>query len=725
MAFASPIPRPDPRTAAWAGGLGALAVVATWLLPSGLPLGIAARGVVLGSLAGLLAMGVVFVYRANAIISFAQGELGAFAATLAYELIIETGVPYLLAVPICVAAAVVLSATIEVLVLRRFARASRLIATVVTIGIAQLMLFLQLVIPLVFERYSTEVGAGRLAFPSPFKKPAFTLSGVIFSQDVVVVLIVVPVVLVGLVVFFRRSWIGIAIRGAAQNGDRAGLLGIPVARLGTVSWALAGGLSGLAAILRAPITGYFPGDLGGASLLARALAAAAIGRFESIGVTFAAAVGIAVVEQAYTYNFSQSAPLDGLVLAILVVALVFRRGRTGRAAWGDVSSWQSVKEVRPVPREIRALAELRWARAAVTLLGLVVVLALPLVVGTSRIRLLSVVWIFAIVAMSLVVLTGWAGQVSLGQWALVGIGAVVTGKLATLEHPPSFIVIVVLSAAVAGAASVLLGLPALRLQGLFYGVTTLAFAVAAGGWLFKLPAVRTLDQVPRPVLGGSIALDTERRFYYVVIGVALCCLLAVRNLRRSRAGRLLVATRDNPRAVATFGARVAVARLSAFGVAGSLCGVAGSLYVTLVQTVEPSDFAADRSILLFGMAVIGGLGSLAGGVLGALYVLGSQYFLPSWGSFLATGLGVVVFLMVFPGGLGQLFYAARDRFLALLAERHGIDLPSMVADRRAPTRDDSIDVLLAGVADEAPAVESPARPRRSPLSATGRRTDAP
>jgi branched-chain amino acid transport system permease protein len=249
---------------------------------------------------------------------------------------------------------------------------------------------------------------------------------------------------------------------------------------------------------------------------------------------------------------------------------------------------------------------------------------------------------------------------------------------------------------VASLVSVLLGLPALRQEGMAYGVTTLAFAVAAGGWFFTLPGLQADGTIPRPTLAGSIELDVERRFYYVVLAVLVVTLVAVANLRRSRAGRLLVATRDNPGAVACFGVRSTAIKLMAFAVSGFIAGVAGSLYVTLIQTAEVGDFKADRSILVFGIAVIGGLGSVAGAVLGAGYVLGAQYFLPTWGSFLATGLGVILFLIAFPGGLGQLFYTARDRLLVAVAARRGLAVPSLSRDGREPEEPALLQTVGAG-----------------------------
>jgi len=661
--------------------VGAAFVLGSVLLPLGTPAGVVLRGIVVGSLGGMLALGLVFIYRANSLINFAQGELGAFAAVFTFELVIQGGFPYVLAALTAVASAIALSMFLELAVMRRFRDASRLIATVVTIGIAQLLLFLEIIIPVLFERHSTNVEAGRLAFPSPFSGRAFEFSGVIFSWDSVIALVTVTTVVVMLTAFLRGSMLGASIRAAAQNRDRAALLGIPITRLGTISWALSGGLSALAAILRAPLTGYFPGTLGGPALLARALAAAAIGRFESFTVTFLAAIGIAVVETLYLYNFASAGPLDAIVLSIVIVALLARSGSTTRAAWGTTSSWQSVKDVRPIPDELARLPQVILARRVLIVAGAALAVLVPPFLNTSALRLVSVVFIFAMVAVSLVVLTGWAGQVSLGQWAIVGIGGFSSAALATRGLAPNFIVVLLVAGAVGAGVSLLLGLPALRLRGIFYGVTTFVFAVSST-WFLGFEQLRPQGFIPRPQFAGK-ALDSELRFLYVVMAVALLTLLGARNLRASRVGRLLIASRDNEPATRAFGVSIVTAKLTAFGVSGFIAGVAGGLYVFLVRAAELSDFGPERSILLFGLAVIGGLGSISGAVLGAVYVLGSQFFLPTWGSFLATGLGVIVFLIAFPGGLGEMVYRVRDALLTRLAARLEIVVPSLVADRAA------------------------------------------
>jgi hypothetical protein len=154
-----------------------------------------------------------------------------------------------------------------------------------------------------------------------------------------------------------------------------------------------------------------------------------------------------------------------------------------------------------------------------------------------------------------------------------------------------------------------------------------------------------------------------------------------RNLRRARLGRNLIAIRDNETQAQSLGMRLTSSKLAAFAIAGFLAGLAGALYAYTEQSLSPDRFVADTSILMFSMVVIGGMGSLTGAILGAVYVRGIQYFLPAELQLFATGFGVLILLLVFPGGLGQIFYGLRDQFLRRIAERREITVPSLFADR--------------------------------------------
>ncbi|MEX2395144.1 MAG: branched-chain amino acid ABC transporter permease, partial [Actinomycetota bacterium] len=182
-------------------------------------------GAVLGSLSALVAMGIVLIYRANRFINFSAGDLGAVAGVLGVSLIATKGWPFIPALLAGLAAALVIGAMVEFLFVRRFTKAPRLILTVASIGIAQILQFVQLALPAAFG-----LDFAPQNFPTPFD---FTLNWhpVVFRGNHFLAIFVVILFAGGLGAFFRYSRVGIAVRGAAESSDRAWMLGIPVARI--------------------------------------------------------------------------------------------------------------------------------------------------------------------------------------------------------------------------------------------------------------------------------------------------------------------------------------------------------------------------------------------------------------------------------------------------------------------------------------------------------------
>lgn len=656
------------------------------------PNGMFLQGLVLGALNGLLAMGLVLIYRANRIINFAQGALGAFAATLAGWLVTVHGWPFYLAVVVGLVAAVFSSAFVEWGIIRRFAKAPRLILTVATIAVAQLLSAGELILAGLNE------GA---TFEEPFKSPlnwGFEFGFVRFTGDHVFVLIVTPLVIAALVWFMQGTGYGLAARAAADDTDRARLLGVRVKRVSTLVWIVAGVLSAMTAILQAPITGFQLGSLAGFGLLMRALAAAVIGRMESLPVTFGAAVLLTMGQQVIFFGTSRSGPDTGLMFFVLIVALLVQRRRMGRADVGS-STWQAVQEVRATPKELSSYPEVRLLKWGLLVAGVAVLASFPSFLPGSRLSLVSVIMIYAIVGISLVILTGWAGNVSFGQWAIAGVGALLAQRWATWPAPMDFFLIVLLAGLVGAAVSLVIGLPALRIKGLFLGVTTLAFALTCSSWFFSFEVFRSTSAVRRPVLFGVWDITDEGRFYFVCLAAMVLALLAARNLRNARIGRVLIALRDNEKGAQSLGVRVVPAKLAAFACSGFLAAAAGALYAYHQQTLRADRFPAEISLLIFSMVVIGGMGSLSGALLGAVYVRGTQYFLPARFQLLVTGLGMLLLLWMVPGGLGQLAFATRDRYLRWVAKRRGILVPSLVADKRVVD-----DELIESVIEEKPPI---------------------
>ena len=421
-------------------------VVAAWHVPAG----VLVQGAIVGSLTSLVALGLALVWRANRIINFAAGDLGSVPATLAVLLMISTvALNWWLALVVGLATALLVGAAVEILLVRRFANSPRLILSVATIGIAQVLAAAALLLP----RYFALTGA---AVPPPFHVHV-TISPIVFGGTDIVAVVVVPLVLAGLAYFLRRSDVGIAIRAGAERADRAASLGIPVRRLHTVVWVLATVLAFLAVFLRAGIVGLPIGQVLGPAILLRALAAAVIGRMERLPTVVGAAITLGIVEQAVVWHWHEAAYVDPVLFVVVVVGLLVTGGTTtGRVREDEVSSWQAAREVRPIPQVLRQVPEVRASQVVVFGAVAAVLLAVPVALPASKLNLAAAILIFGIIGCSLVVLTGWAGQVSLGQMAFVGIGAAVSGAItARLGWDLSFGL--VLAGAVGAVLAVLIG----------------------------------------------------------------------------------------------------------------------------------------------------------------------------------------------------------------------------------------------------------------------------
>jgi len=639
-------------------------------------------GTIDGLLTALVALGIAIVYRANRIINFSAADLGETPAILALLLYSSVGWNIYLATAAGLVASVVLGILVEFLFLRRFFRAPRLILTVATIGVTEVVVALGLLLP-------QWLGNSNVVQYPPFINLSFGvghgLSSTQFYGNDVLTLIVVPLILLGLVAFFHFTSIGVALRASAENADRASLLGIPVRRLQSVVWGLTGLLAFVAMFLRIGVDGSQLGQVLDPTLLLSALGAAVIGRMERLPTITFAAIGLGIVSQAARYHYSSDAYRSAIIAAIIVVALLAQRSTSlSRLTSAATSTWQETREVRPVPAELRhepVVRIARWVLGGLLAAGLALI---PIILPSNRIELVTVIAIYGLIGLSLVVLTGWAGQVSLGQMAFVGFGSALAGTMAGRWHVDTGLILLA-SGALGAVLAVAVGTPTLRARGLAFAVITLAFALATSDFFLNtgyspLRSWLPQDVINRTALFGVIPLGTETEFYVLTIGVLTLAMIGVRGLRSSRTGRVLIAVRDNERATEAYAIRARNALMLAFAISGFLAGVAGALFVLQQQLLIGQTFTPDVSLRIFAMVVVGGLGSISGAVLGAVFVYGVQYFLPSQWAFLATGAGLLLVLLLVPGGLGAMFGDARDGVLRFYARRKGIRVPSLLAD---------------------------------------------
>ncbi|MDT7572592.1 MAG: hypothetical protein QOE05_2766 [Actinomycetota bacterium] len=680
------------------GSHGSVLGVPWW---DAIPLGVFLNGAVIGTLYALVAFGVILVHRASRVLNFAQAALGAVPGVLAL-LLVYRGVPYVVGVGVAIVGSVVMGFVVEAVVLRPFRHQARLVFTVATIGVAQGLVLL--------ESYLPKWVAGRdvapTSFPTPFQKTRVEIGGVILSGDYLAIVVVAGLLMTGLAAFFRFTDTGIAVRASAENSDRALLLGIPVARVGTLVWILAALCSGLAVFLRGPVVGIAIGTNLSPVLLLYGLAAAIVAKLESLPVALGAGMAIGVMEQGSFFSTSRPDLSAGLVLPVLLIALLRRRRELARAADTGVSSFRALREYRPVPVELRGLPQVRTMRIGSRVVVAGLALTGPFLFGTDRAGAATLVIIYAIVAVSLVVLSGWAGQISLGQFAFAGVGAGIAGGLATRSSTDFFVTLA--AAVVAGAViALLIGIPALRVPGLFLAAVTLALAATVQN-IFLNPQymgslVPSSDAViRRPILWSRLDVSSDVRFYYVCLAALVLCYLSARSLRASRSGRVFIGVRDNVKSAQSYGVRPAASKLASFAVSGAMAALAGALMAYQQGAVDRTLFPLSLSLDAFVFTVLGGLSSLPGAVSGAVVYECLRFFNPFEGFFTAAiASGVLTLLTVAPGGFAEVGFRTRDRWLRRVANGAGILVPSLVADRREQQAEEE-DVLPGSRIGERP-----------------------
>ena len=470
--------------------------------------------IVIGILTGLaysvLAAGLVLVYRATKVINFAHGEIGAFLAAVMAKIVLDGGLNYWAGLAVVTVLGGLVGAVIELFVIRRLSRGPQLALLVATIGIAQLLLLGQFLLPKVSPQH---IGP----YPTPLDRSA-TVGTLVLRSPHFMMMAFAPAVIVGLAVFLNRTPWGLAIRASAENRDAAELAGISTRRVSTMVWVLAGVLSTLTVVLVNPLrnvsVGWTAGEALGPGLLMRALAAALVGRLTSLPLALAGGVGVGIVEALLFANVSSPSVTELMIFLGVLALLVVRGG--GEEAETGLEQLGSL--VRPLPTKLRQISWIRNAGLWLGLVGILVAALAPIVLSSaSQTFELGRVLVFGIIGLSIAMLTGWAGQLSLGQFAFVGLGAMTTVFLHDRGMPfgPALGYAVVAGVIMA----LLVGFPALRLRGLFLAVTTLAFAVASRQWLFTRDAFLGNSSVVFIQPGEALGLDFDspRTYYYLCL----------------------------------------------------------------------------------------------------------------------------------------------------------------------------------------------------------------
>jgi branched-chain amino acid transport system permease protein len=674
------------------------------------------RGLLFGGFNALLAAGLVFVHRAARVVNFSQAGFGALAVFAYLNLRAAWDWSFVPALAVALIGSLLVGAVVELVLLRRFARAPRLVVTVVTIAVGQTLLGLALSMPGWFG-FLPDPDTGLTILPgvaptTPFDNLDFVWGKLTFIGAQVLAFGLTVVTFAAFAVFLRFTRVGTALRGASENRERAGQLGIDVDGLSTIVWIVVGLLGAVAAVgssfagagsLQSTVQSSVAAF--GVGTLLRGLAPAVLARFDDLPLAIAGGFAVGMVEDSVRTATGQPATIDLLLFVVILGALLFQRRGESRVDAEGTSSWEAAEEVRAIPDElsrlpavIRGLRRTRWIVAGVVLL-------FPWVMSPSQVNTGALYAIYGIVGISLVVLTGWGGQISLGQFAFVAVGAVFGGFLGDKGWP--FLVVLPLVSTLTAGVAVLVGLPALRIRGLFLAVSTLAFAVACSTFLLdrRYTGALLVESLDRPKIFWIDTGAGERAYYYLCLVVLGIALFLATGLRRSRTGRLLIAMRENERAAQSFTINLVRTRLSAFAFSGFLAGMAGVLFVFHQNGISPDSYDPTRSVDMFLMAVLGGLGSVVTVIVGAMFFATAALVIGGvGGQLLAGSTGVLAILVFLPTGLGSLIFRARDGWLRRIATRNRIFVPTLAAGRLKVG--DEAKVPIAERPDDAAGVEN-------------------
>ena len=661
-------------------------VLATWITPQ-----VVFNGIVFGLVTALVALGVVLIFRATKVINFAVGNMGLPAAFLLVLLTTNYGVGFWLALTISVAVGAAFAAAAELIVVRRLFRAPRVILLVATIGIAGLAQAIVFALPDV-ER---DVG-GR--YPVPIDAIWEDIAGVRITGPQLTILVVVPAIAGGLAWLLNHTAFGRKVQASADNPDLARLSGISPKKVSTFVWIVGGVLASVSLIMLSGLSGSPIGleDLG-ANTLNRALAAAVLAGMVSFPRALLAGVALGVAEALLDFNFLDQAGMFDMLLFLAVAVAVYLQTRQSR---NESATFSFAPRIRPIPQHLRAFWWIRHLGTIVGAVALVFAALLPIVVTQpSRHLLYTTVVGFAVAAVSLVVVTGWSGQLSLGQMAFAGIGALSAaaanrgfeldigfGDTRILDFQlrgVSWALSLLIGMSFAAVTAVLVGLGALRVRGLMLAVTTFSFGLAAQQFLFQRPFFSDERSSSVRFDRGSVLgldLSSERSYYWFCLAALAVVIVAIGRLRRTGVGRSTIAVRDNPDNAAAYTVLGRRTQLTAFALAGGLAGLGGILLAGALQSVPLTDriFQVDDSLQLVAMVVIGGLGSVAGAVIGALWVVGIPALFPDNDvvPLLTSSMGLLVLLLYFPGGLVQIGYSARDALVDWVDKRRGTPVPA-------------------------------------------------
>jgi ABC-type branched-subunit amino acid transport system permease subunit len=613
-------------------------------------------GLIVGSIYGLSAMGLVLTYKTSGLFNVGHGAVCAASAFVFYELRQEHGMAWPLAAVLTVA---VFGAATG-LVLERLAGALSGVTTtykiVATVG---LLVAVRSIVILIW-------GSEQLTF-EPFlpQDQAFQVSNVSVSWDNVIDMAIGVAAAAGLSIFFRTARLGVAMRGVVDNPALLDMAGTAPAKVRRTAWIIGSMFAAISGVLFASVT--FQLDVNVLSLLVvQAFGAAAIGRFQSIPMAFVGGLLVGLLQKLISKEFAGEEIFRGIDLNVPFIVLFLAMLVTPKGRLQEIGRKVKDRAPRPSPFSVRT-------RTAGYTLLLVGALLVPNLVDT-RLSLYSTGLTQVILFLSLGLLVRTSGQISLCHVGFAAIGAAGFGHRLAGGVPWGLALL--LGGVFAVPVGAFIAIPAIRLSGLFLGLATLGFGILLAqyaygqSWMFGFGRLDTR----RPDFAG---LEDDKRYYYFLLAIALVCIAVVVGVERSRLGRLLRRLADSPTALTSLGTNLNMIRVMVFCLSAFLAGISGAMYASLFGSVNQDSFNYLQSLVLLAVLAISGRGTVTSAVIGAalLYIVPGYIDDPDHLSLLQVGFGLSAILAAclsqgqLASWTGRFAAAGKDRTLSPWRDR--------------------------------------------------------
>ncbi len=591
--------------------------------------------------------------------NLAQPSLGLVGGVLTGMLVQSARWSFWVAAPLGLCVGAVLAFGTDRVILRRLQEAPRAVLLVATVGLAGIFGGIATALPFVFDgplpTYTVDLGVTMQIGSTRFDGADF------------LALAVLPIALALTAYFLYRTRIGVAALAMGQDLERAKSLGVPTQYVRSIVWVVGGMLATMSGILSIPVLGFNLGGGIGPTVLLLALAPAVFAGLRSLLGAVVGALVLSIFLQTLAWHIDTAGlailALGGAV--ILAVAVQGRRlGRAETAA--RASSWEAAATPRPLPWAVASSVPVRTAAIVFGVVAVAAAAVAPAFLGPAHDVLYATSGTLALGALAVAAAWIFGGEIALGHWGLAGLGAAVAAVT-----PGPWAWRAIMASLTMAAASSLLALASRRQSNLSFAVLGLAIAAAAP--IALLHVHRSAEPLD-PAVVGTIAG-----------ALAVAIALALSRLRGTLVGARMVAARDDPARAPWLGADPVNGRVLALTISGGIAGLAGALYLAATPVgIAAGAFDVSRSLDLLTMAVVGGLGSPLGAIVGAAAIQSAKYFLPGPWAALASGAGVLLVVIFRPAGLSRALVVVRDAAVRALTREREPERAALPAEQAVP-----------------------------------------